>query len=177
MPYVTCPTCGEKGKIPAHLVGVRIKCRKCNNSFLVTPPTAKAEAAATSVLEDPGPRPAVAARTRRDGIEVDGLDDSAWSVTPTAAAEHDGDHGPEHEHDESTPAFTASHSEGHPVKQYKILTQKDPFFEGSKFDLSRLEEAINHYARQGWSVRSMATPHLTGFSGGPREELVVLLER
>ena len=57
-----------------------------------------------------------------------------------------------------------------------MLTQKDRFFEG-KFELSRLETALNHYAAQGWVVRAMATPLVTGFSGGPREEIVVLLER
>ena len=35
MPYVTCPTCGERGKIPPNLVGARIKCRKCGLSFMV----------------------------------------------------------------------------------------------------------------------------------------------
>ncbi len=63
-----------------------------------------------------------------------------------------------------------------PRRHYKVLTQKDRYFEG-KFDLARLEEALNHYAGEGWVVRAMATPHVTGFSGGPREEIVVLLER
>ena len=50
MPTVTCPACGEKGKIPPSLIGARIKCKKCGNSFLVSPPAAKpvAAAAATS---------------------------------------------------------------------------------------------------------------------------------
>ena len=38
MPYVTCPTCGERGKIPSNLIGARIKCRKCGLSFQVSPP-------------------------------------------------------------------------------------------------------------------------------------------
>ena len=63
-----------------------------------------------------------------------------------------------------------------PTRQYKVLTQKDKWFDG-KFDLSRLEAALNHYAGQGWTVRAMATPHVVGFSGGPREEIVVLMER
>ena len=42
MPYVTCPTCGERGKIPPNLVGARIKCRKCGLSFMVAAPAAKA---------------------------------------------------------------------------------------------------------------------------------------
>ena len=62
------------------------------------------------------------------------------------------------------------------VKEYKLLTQKDKWFEG-KFDLPRLEEAINHYAHRGWKVRAMTTAQVAGFSGGVKEELVVLMER
>ena len=49
-------------------------------------------------------------------------------------------------------------------------------FEG-KFDLARLEEALNHYARQGWVARSMIIPHLKAFTGVLEEVIVVLLER
>lgn len=65
---------------------------------------------------------------------------------------------------------------GAPAREYKVLTQKDKWFDG-KFDLTRLEGALNHYAGLGWTVRAMSTPHIMGFSGGPREEIVVLLER
>ena len=44
MPYVTCPTCGERGKIPPSLVGARIKCRKCGLGFQVAGPVAKSAA-------------------------------------------------------------------------------------------------------------------------------------
>jgi len=62
------------------------------------------------------------------------------------------------------------------VREYKLLTQKDKWFEG-KFDLPRLEEAINHYAQRGWKVQAMTTAQVLGFSGGVKEELVVLMER
>ena len=118
------------------------------------------------------------APARPDGIEVDGLDETAWTGTAVVSVDHDHDH--EHEPAEATAAsFTASPHEaagGAAVKQYKILTSKDKFFD-NKFDLARLEDALNHFAHHGWVVRSMATPHVAGFSGGPREELVVLLER
>lgn len=61
------------------------------------------------------------------------------------------------------------------MKQYKVLSQKDKFLSG-KFDPEKLEQAINSYATEGWSVVSMATasfPTLTG----TREELIVVLER
>src|SRR5215475_10527114 len=86
MPYVTCPTCGERGKIPSSLIGVRIKCRKCGLSFLVSPPAGTGRAAvgggvavesAAGHAAAAGPSAAVEAH---DGIEVEGLDASAWAV-------------------------------------------------------------------------------------------------
>ena len=44
MPYVACPSCGERGKIPPTLVGARIKCKKCGISFNVAPSAAKGPA-------------------------------------------------------------------------------------------------------------------------------------
>ena len=80
-----------------------------------------------------------------------------------------------------TPSFGASlgvtglmRPEG--VKEYKLLTPKDKVFD-NKFDLARLEEVINAFALNGWTVRSMTTAQVTAFSGGMREELLVLLER
>jgi len=178
MAFVTCPSCGEKGRIPLHLIGKRIKCSKCAASFQVAPPGAKAHAAGAVA---PAMAVAATSASQPGTIEVEGLDAASWSATAVLGAEgdhHHHDH--DHHHDEATAAFTASpHDPTHPEvhgKQYKVLTPKDKWF-GGKFELARLEEALNHYAREGWVVRSMATPLVTGFSGGPREELVVLLER
>ena len=62
------------------------------------------------------------------------------------------------------------------MREYKLLTPKDKFFDG-KFELSRLEEALNHYARHGWVAKALSTPHVKGFSGVFEEGVVVLLER
>ena len=62
------------------------------------------------------------------------------------------------------------------MKEYKVLTQKDRYFSG-KFDPSKLEQAINSYAQQGWGVISMATASISHGLGGNREELLVLMER
>lgn len=64
---------------------------------------------------------------------------------------------------------------GTPVKEYKVMTQKDRFFSG-KFDPEKLESAINSYAEQGWEVVSVATASIPSF-GGTRDELIVVLER
>ena len=153
---VMCPSCGEKGKLPQQLAGIRIKCKKCSASFLVPSP-----GGSSAEAHEP-------AESHDDGIAVDGLDISSWSEpSPVATAA-------------PVPVVAPLLTETAPlaagVKQYKLLTPKDKFFEG-RFEFTRLEDAINHYARQGWVVRSMATPLVAGFAGDPREEIVVLLER
>jgi hypothetical protein len=176
MPNVACPSCGERGKIPPTLIGARIKCKKCGSSFTVSPPAAKA-----AVEASPGGAPAVAAQaagTSAEGIAIEGLDDSAWAVAPEtsdslrAPAEAEPEAAPEGA--ESAPKFVAQEPTG--FKEYKLLTAHDKFFKG-KFELGLLEEALNHYARQGWVAKAMATPHVKGYTGGMVEELVVLLER
>lgn len=62
------------------------------------------------------------------------------------------------------------------MKEYKILTQKDKWFSG-KFDPSKLEEALNAYAEQGWKVVTSATAEFPGILSGKREELIIIMER
>jgi len=179
MPSVVCPTCGEKGKIPNQFIGIRIKCKKCGNSFLVTPPVAKVPVAAAA--EAALSAPSSPSEPKFEGIAIEDLGPDAWSVANSApahtTAEHDHAADGEPAHDESDSAFTAAHPiDPATVKHYKLLTPKDRYFDG-KFDIGRVEDALNYYARQGWVVRSMATPHIAGFSGGPREVFVILLER
>jgi Domain of unknown function (DUF4177) len=177
MMFVICPSCGEKGGLPNHLIGKKIRCQKCGKSFLAAAPTAESlvSGAALNLI-------AVAGKSSGDSIDVDGLDASTWTATAVVAEKPVVAEVPVHEeaHHEPAPVFTASHHEAEhsdaPVKQYKVLTQKDKWFEG-KFDLAKLEEALNHYAHQGWVVRAMSTPHVMGFTGVSKEEIVVLLER
>jgi hypothetical protein len=169
MPYVTCPTCGERGKIAATLIGARIKCKKCGNSFLVSPPASKVSAAGAiraALGDEPPP-----------GIAVEGLEASSWSLSTETGvalkAEITADPDP------SPVPSPATVSAGPPPAgspEYKLLTAKDKYFEG-KFDLSRLEEALNHFSRNGWAVKAVMTPQIKGFSGAYEETIVVVLER
>ena len=79
MPYVACPSCGERGKIPPNLVGARIKCKKCGNSFNVAPSAAKAGATEGTAVAA-GQAIAAVSEAAGGGISVDGLDASAWEV-------------------------------------------------------------------------------------------------
>jgi len=178
MPYVACPKCGERGKIPPTLVGARIKCKKCGISFNVAPSAAKVPAAEGAAVAAAQGTAQAAAGTADGGIAVAGLEASEWAVATDhppdqLKVEAEADAGPS-EHAEITHAFEAHVSTG--FKEYKILWSRDKMFEG-KFDVARLEEALNLFARQGWVVKAMSNPHLKDFGGGTKEEVVVLLER
>jgi Domain of unknown function (DUF4177) len=174
MPYVSCPTCGERGKIPSGLIGVRIKCKQCGLSFLVAPPATKTVAGA-GAMSSSGPSAAVEAQ----GIEVEGLDAASWAVpsetTITSKAQAD-QAAKAPETPATSSAFIPVDAAPAGVREYKILTPRDKFFDG-RFDLARLEEALNHFGRQGWVAKSMLAPHVKGFSGALEETIVVLLER
>jgi hypothetical protein len=60
-------------------------------------------------------------------------------------------------------------------REYKVITQKDKWFSG-KFDPEKVEGALNSYAKQGWSLRGVATASIPGF-GGQREEIIIIMER
>jgi hypothetical protein len=168
MPSVTCPTCGERGKITPNLIGARIKCKKCGVSFQVSAPAVKpTPAAATAGLSARAESPS--------GIEVEGLDASAWSLSTDVGVALHAEAVPDRPAaPESSFAPATEHAVG--VHEYKLLTPKDKYFDG-KFELARLEDALNHYGRQGWIVKTMSTPHVKGFSGGTEEWIVVVLER
>ncbi len=190
MPYVTCPTCGERGKIPPNLVGARIKCRKCGLGFQVAAPVAKTAGVATAAATSPGGGsvPSAVAEPLQ-GIEVEGLDASSWAIPSETAALLKGEAAapapavavaaPPADpvgRVENTPAFVAADPVASAVKEYKLLTSRDKIFEG-KFDLARMEEALNHYAKHGWTAKTMLAPHMKNFTGVVEEVIVVMLER
>jgi hypothetical protein len=178
MPYVTCPTCGERGKIPPSLVGARIKCRKCGLGFQVAAPPGKTGAAGIAPAASPGGGsiPSAVAEPLQ-GIEVEGLDASSW-VVPTDSGgilKTEGVVAPV-SRVEPGPASVAAAPVQPKAREFKLLTPKDKIFDG-KFDLARLEEALNHFGRHGWSVKAMSTPSIKNFSGVLEETIVVILER
>lgn len=61
------------------------------------------------------------------------------------------------------------------MKQYKVLTQKDRFFDG-KFDPEKLEAAMNSYAAEGWAFAGVASSDVHAL-GGARQEIVIIFER
>ena len=169
MPFVTCPSCGERGKIGPSLIGARIKCKKCGNSFMVAPPASK-----PGVAQVAG---AARGALTPQGIAVEGLEGSSWSLSTETGvalkAEITADPEPI---PDPTPAVVSAGTSPPQPREYKLLTPKDKYFDG-KFDLNRLEEALNHFSRQGWVVKAVMTPPIKGFSGVLEQTIVVVLER
>ena len=183
MPYVSCPTCGERGKIPTGLIGVRIKCKQCGLSFLVAPPATKAVGAAAPPRR---PRPRRWPRpARRRPSRPTGSRSRAWTPPPgpcpprrpwPSRPRPTTPPTPTQPEPQAASGIRRGRPARRPAREYKILTPRDKFFDG-KFDLGRLEEALNHFGRQGWVAKSMLTPHIKGFTGALEETIVVLLER
>jgi Domain of unknown function (DUF4177) len=58
------------------------------------------------------------------------------------------------------------------MQEYKVMTQQDRFFSG-KFDIGKLEAAMNSYASEGWEFKGVATPVF----GAPSKEIILIFER
>ena len=169
---ISCPNCSEQGKLQEKFLHSRIKCKKCGKTFI--PKESQSEKVVPKV--DLAPQTPPAAARKPGDIEVEGLEDSAWTVHPEPSSDSIATH-PTHETKPRVEVGTAEASSAFTnCKAYKVMTTKDPYF-NKQFDLSALEAALNHYSAQGWVVRSMGHPMLQGFSGGPKEELIIILER
>ena len=107
-----------------------------------------------------------ATRGNADGIEVEGLDASSWTLSTEVGVALKAEATAEPDTSRRIAGLRAVETSPE-AREYKVLTPKDKYFDG-KFDLTRLEEALNHFGRQGWTVKSMSTPHVKGFSGRSR---------
>src|SRR5262245_31435737 len=57
MPAITCPHCGHHGNVPDHLVGRKVRCKRCRGPILLQ---GAAPAFAPEPLAEPEPPPAPA---------------------------------------------------------------------------------------------------------------------
>ncbi len=159
--------CGKPLKVKEEFAGKKIKCPYCG--VLMTAPVATpavAVAAAKEVAVAGGPSlHDEGAISIEDGpldhgirIEMSGTG-SGENFAPTAAA--------------SVGAAAEPMDESN--KRYKVVTTKELGFV-SKFDSSKLEDALNQYAAKGWSVRTSMRITVQAH-GGAHDELVFILER
>lgn len=63
-----------------------------------------------------------------------------------------------------------------PGREYKIISQSDPHFNGY-FTPQLLNQELNNLAKRGWRVINMATAPTYTADGTVQQELLVLLER
>jgi hypothetical protein len=61
------------------------------------------------------------------------------------------------------------------MKIYKVFPQKGDKWIAGPFDSEKLEQELNTYAKQGWRVVSCTAGQF--FTGGHRDEIVVILEK
>ena len=156
----------------AGLNGARIKCKKCGNTFLVSPPAGKAVAAAAATSS-------AAASHTPEGIQVEGLEmlelvsfhrdrcrPSRLRPNPILARV-------------SRRVFRSCRGSLRPSGSAAVQAAhlKGQDASKDKFDLTRLEEVINQYAKQGWTVKAMTLPHIKGYGGVCRGETVRGLAR
>ena len=183
---VTCPACSKVGNairpIPQ---GVKVRC-KCGHSFIPVPvqdaggfgfgsislqeaPSAPEVQVSVDESEVGDEEVPLSAADLRAGTEEDrvGFDREAtltdlWNVLLAISLKL------------ATPASVNGPVDASP-KEYKVVTQKDKWFSG-KFDPEKVEGALNAYAKQGWSLKGVATASVPGF-GGQRDEIVIIMER
>ena len=163
MPYVACPSCGERGKIPPTLVGARIKCKKCGISFNVAPSAAKVPAAEGTAVA------AGQATAQASGQPMAGLPSMASMLPrgPLPVTSRQTCSRPKPRRDCRRVPRLLTPSRPHNstgFKEYKVLWSRDKLFEG-KFDVARLEEALNYFARQGWVVNALPPLKVVQFLG------------
>jgi Domain of unknown function (DUF4177) len=151
--------CGRSFKAKDEHAGQKAKCPACGALLEIPSPS-----------REPSPFPGeLNVNDLHEGLEEDRVGvrreaslTDVWRVLNTISAQ--------------LGASSLSRSEGRsPEREYKVITQKDKWFSG-KFDPEKVEGALNSYAKQGWTLKGVATATIPGF-GGAREEIVIIMER
>ena len=150
-----CESCGKSYAVPDNLAGKQGKC-KCGTAIKI--PVCSSTNSPLAIV------PEKSDLTGDDKIQKTerAISSSSEGIVANAA---------EHDREDNLKQM-----KGSPLKEYKVMTQKDKWFSG-KFDPEMLEQAINAYAAQGWQVISVATASIPGLMGGVRDEMVVIFER
>jgi hypothetical protein len=151
--------CGKTFKVKNEHAGLKAKCPGCGATIEIpkarpAPPDVT-EGLRISDLQD-------ALAEDRLGVEREATLTDVWKVLSTIAASLGA----------SSPKSPAAKNQ---EREYKVITQKDKWFSG-KFDPEKVEGVLNSYAKQGWTMKGVATASVPGF-GGQRDEIVIIMER
>ncbi len=161
----TC-SCGRLLRARPEFAGKRTKCPHCGSAVPIPDRMG---------LDDgmsPSPLPTTPSATGDDwSLAPIRLDDAATGPTPRIELSGSTDIMAV----AAPPPPTDVAPAGQADRLYKVLTHKDLGF-AAKFDPARLEETLNRYSSQGWTVKSTVVMNLPSHAG-PHDELVVILER
>ena len=199
---VSCPNCGSKLSVRESLAGQSVGCPKCKTRLNIPQPM-EFESAPEQTDQEPNPTTdligiawyfcnveggvsgPIASEKLRQFIAKGMLDrtDLVWNDglvewTPAGAIKGLFKTPPPLKARDNAPDIDESYQDNQEElrpKEYKVLSLKDKWFSG-KFDPALLEQALNAYSQQGWTLRAAVTASIAGF-GGNREEMLMILER
>jgi hypothetical protein len=61
------------------------------------------------------------------------------------------------------------------MKEFRVIGMEEVWcLEGGKFDKMKMEDMLNSYGKEGWSVKAVATRQLPGFASLTNESIVIL---
>jgi hypothetical protein len=168
--------CGKPLRAQDAAAGKRTKCPHCGAIMVIPGTPVKATSAAAVAAAKAG---GVAGGD--DGLALD-LDWSTLEAAPAPATPVTSHSAVPDAHRPGSSSLAVAVSEipelpfvPEGVHQYRVLTQKDQGMVG-KFVATKLEETLNAYAMQGWTLKSAVCMNVPSHSGN-HDEIVVILER
>jgi Domain of unknown function (DUF4177) len=151
--------CGRSFKAKDEHAGLRAKCPSCGSVLdvprpLSEPPPLQGELNLNDLHEG--------LQEDRLGVQREATLTDVWKILDAIKSQ-------------LASASSGTPTNGDCQREYKVITQKDKWFSG-KFDPEKVEGALNSYAKQGWSLKGVATASIPSF-GGQRDEIVIIMER
>jgi hypothetical protein len=182
---VTCPKCGAKRSLSEAFRGLNVTCPKCGARSVASGSSSGSSdslpyvfdevahptriGSASSADDHPGlPREAERTLTMEDPA-VEATERVLPTLPPLPPPPPPPSPSPSHSMSEAKESATPT------KREYKVLTRKNLWFTGD-FNPDGLQEALNSFAQQGWTLKSTVVMGIPGPEGS-REELIVILER
>jgi len=181
---VTCPSCGAKRSLSEAFRGLNVTCPKCGTRFdavgsssgssdslpYVFDEVATTQERESSSSSDVGDiLPAEVGVTLTMAPPVVRASEAALPTLPPLSP-------PAPPTTSSSPSTGGAKDSAISTKrEYKVLTRKNLWFTGD-FNPDGLQEALNSFAQQGWTLKSTVVLGVPGPEGS-RDELIVILER
>jgi hypothetical protein len=183
---VNCPSCGAKRTLPEIYRDHSVTCPKCGVRFLANA-LESGSTESVAILTDAGAVSGRVEATEEPSTTL--IVPSAQSLPPRLPDEPPSmlgtltaDTGRLRVDRSGVSQSGATPNSGSPTsaaaptkREYKVLTRQNLWFSGN-FDPKGFEEALNTFAKQGWTLKSTMVVTIPAVEG-PTEEVVVILER